>query len=92
MKLCFRNVQKHYLKYTSVGNEMTFKGFAGTLRQAEYALDVHLHALDSIRSGETMSVDDVLQSACQFWCNLMSHYQSVCPKVQQQNKTHIHFC
>ena len=21
-----------------------------------------------------MSVDDVLQSACQFWCNLMSHY------------------
>ena len=50
MKLCFRNVQKHYLKYTSVGNEMTFKGFAGTLRQAEYALDVHLHALDSIRS------------------------------------------
>ena len=38
-----------------------------------------------------MSVDDVLQSACQFWCNLMSHYQSLCPKVQQQNKTHIHF-
>ena len=35
-----------------------------------------------------MSVDDVLQSACQFWCNLMSHYQSLCPKVQQQNKTH----
>ena len=36
-----------------------------------------------------MSVDDVLQSACQFWCNLMSHYQSLCPKVQQQNKTHM---
>ena len=51
MKLCFRNVKKHYLKYTSVGNEMTlFKGVAGTLRQAEYALDFHLHALDSIRS------------------------------------------